>query len=122
MRIAVGMVILALLVLLPGFSVAAGHSVVELRRNPFVHRQIHRPDLPSAAGRGAESNGAEFGPEDIELRSTLVAGDGSLANLNGVIMAPGEVIGRYRLVQVHEDEVVLMRDGRKIVVPAAGNK
>lgn len=107
---------------LPAVATAAEKPLARLRRNPFQHPQIHRSTPQNASDGRSDSSLTEFGPEDIELRTTLVARDGSLANLNGVILAPGEAIGPYRLVQVNEDDVMLIRNGKKIVVTADGNE
>ena len=50
------------------------------------------------------------------LRGTMVAGQQSLANISGVIVSLGEEINGYKLVAIHQREVVLMRgDERRIL-------
>ena len=84
---------LALLVPAPGAW--SGEADYALRHNPFS-----RPELGEvAAGGGAEPAGTAGEPE---LRATLVAGRGSLANVGGELLAVGDEIDGYRLVRVGE--------------------
>jgi hypothetical protein len=50
------------------------------------------------------------------LRATLVAGEASLADLGGVVLAVGEQTHGYRLVEVREFEAVFERGGENLVL------
>jgi hypothetical protein len=55
--------------------------------------------------------------DNLILKSVLVAGSGSQANINGRIVALGEeVVEGYRLTSVSVDGVELRRDGETIVL------
>ncbi len=93
--------------------VAAGELLTEqagIDHNPFERPRELRAhavgnEAPTLMAKGA-----------LELRGVLIAGSGSQANINGRIMALGEVLDGYRLVSVSTEEVQLRRDGEKIVL------
>jgi hypothetical protein len=46
----------------------------------------------------------------LELRGTMAAGEHSLANIGGEILAIGQEISGYRLMAVHQRHVVLEKN------------
>ncbi len=50
---------------------------------------------------------------DARLFATMRSGQHSLANVNGNIIAIGESIDGYRLIEVHERIAVFMNDGKR---------
>ncbi len=83
---------------------ACGANAGELSRNPF---------LPPAdfnvvsAGNGASS----VRQQNLEMRVSgiLVAGDQALVSIAGQILAPGEEVNGYLLVEVTADRAVFQR-------------
>ncbi len=78
----------------------------ELENNPFA-----RPPLQKPSGNPGDDSSAAASADVLELRGTLSAGSGSLANINGVILQVGEEWGGYRLVAVGDRIATLERDG-----------
>lgn len=76
-----------------------------LRIDPFRPRPVARP--PAAPAREPEA----FVPV---LRSTVVAGDRSLANLGGEILSPGQEAHGYRLVEVHAFDALFIHNGQPV--------
>lgn len=103
--------LLAMVVVLSATQVNhAGQSVHALKINPFA-----RP-LESQADRAQSLPSEQAGTVPFVLRGTMVAGQQSLANISGVIVALGKEINGYRLVAIHQREVVLMKgDERRIL-------
>lgn len=88
-----------------------------LKTNPFarsaeVQERVHAP----AAQTAAQKDSVPF-----VLRGTMMAGQQSLANISGVIVPLGEVINGYRLVGVHEREVVLLKDNDRRILTVDGD-
>ena len=98
---------------------AMGEEVSPLRFDPF------RP-LPKTSSRAdSESPGRAPAAFDPSLRSTVVAGEQSMVNLGGAIMAIGEEKNGYRLIEVHPFDAVFERDGKRVrieVERAAGEQ
>ena len=86
-------------------------SLYRLRRDPFDFSAIKPPE-----NRVEEEVIVEAPPVTFELRATLVSKQQSVANLNGKILMEGEEIDGYRLRKIGEDEVVLEKDGKQVVV------
>ncbi|GEM_PF-3201073 len=84
-----------------------------LRHNPFQQpatpAELPAPRAP--AGGGGMRIGDDWQPE---LRAVLQAGDASLANVDGQVLAVGERIRGYRLIQVGERSAVLARGARRL--------
>jgi hypothetical protein len=88
---------------------AQANEVADLVHNPFS-----RPELPSLSGAGSADEARREGK--LELRATLIASDHPMADVNGVILAVGDEVEGFRLVEVDERRAVLERDGTKVVV------
>ena len=80
-------------------------------RDPFA-----RPARPAPAAQ-QEAAVPEEPPVAPRLRAVMVAPGGSLANINGQILAAGEWFGDYQLIKVEERGVTLMKRGVKSVLP-----
>lgn len=104
--------------LLVGAGAAAAEEDGRLRFNPFAVPDL--VGLPGGEGpRAAAPVDEAWQPV---LRATLVAADTSLADLGGVLLAVGEEIHGYRLLEVRPFEAVFERGGERMVLavpPAA---
>lgn len=98
-----------------GAATAGEQPVTEqasIDHNPFERPPALR--APSASGDAAPTL---LAMDNLILKSVLVAGSGSQANINGRIVALGEeVVEGYRLTSVSVDGVELRRDGETIVL------
>ncbi len=86
-------------------------SPPELRFDPF------RPPPPAAIA--PDDSPPDRRPAirfEPVLRSTVVAGERSLANLGGRILALGEEFGGYRLVAVRAFDATFVKDGREVLL------
>lgn len=100
----------ALLALLAAGSVQAADPP-PLRHDPFVrpHSLLASDSLSVAPGSfGSSSN--------IELRGTMVGAQGSLADVAGKIMRPGDSVGGLRLVRVFDDRAEFEFNGKRLMV------
>lgn len=80
-----------------------------LRHNPF--------DRPRALARPRAVPAQVTPPAPpLEVRGVLLAGEGSLANVDGEIVAPGERVGEHELVRVQEDGAVFRHQGQEILI------
>ncbi len=96
----------------PPFVYASELDQAELQRNPF--ERSRRPRVTQPAGQAPIIETAE--EVVLQLRATLVSGSERLANINGTILAPGERILGYRLLRVEEGQVVLVKNGREVLI------
>ena len=88
-----------------------------LKTNPFARSVEVQEEVNAAASQTA----AQKDSIPFVLRGTMMAGPQSLANISGVIVPLGEVINGYRLVGVHEREVVLLKDNDRRVLTVDGD-
>jgi len=88
------------------FAATAEPTTSPLRFNPFL-----APPLSDLAAGGATGSSAAWQPV---LRATLQAGEESLADLGGVVLAIGEETGGYRLLEVREFAAVFDHNGEHI--------
>ena len=89
----------------------SGSDAAPPERDPFI--------IPfEAAHAAALSEGAALS-DTLELRGVLWAGDESLANVSGEILAIGESLEGYVLVEVSEDGAVFERAGTRYSVMLA---
>lgn len=72
-----------------------------------------RPEVDRQKPGAGDRRGEIFAPV---LRSTVVAGRRSVANLGGEILALGEEAHGYRLVSVRAFDATFERDGEQIVL------
>jgi hypothetical protein len=94
----------------------AGQSVHALKINPFA-----RP-VDSQASPAQSVLSGEVASVPFVLRGTMVAGQQSQANISGVIVSLGGEINGYRLVAVHQREVVLLRDDERRILSVDDKK
>ena len=73
-----------------------------LRHNPF-----ERPELE---GRAEDGRAGDKVSGELTLRATLVAGDSSLANINGRTFHLGDEVSGYQISEINEGSVVLFRN------------
>ncbi len=119
---------LAAVVLGAGCIAGAGAAPAseEIRRNPFsVPAGLIEP-VPDAASAAPKPARKRVRRPRFELRAVLAAGDTSLANVDGTLLAIGERHEGYRLVEVGEDGAVFERAGRRWRIalhsPATGDR
>jgi hypothetical protein len=87
---------------------AAAGSAGILHKNPFAHPlpESSQP-VPGAANPAPEV------PVPLELRGTMLAGADSLANIGGLILGIGQEVDGYRIVAIHERQVVVEKNGEQ---------
>ena len=86
---------------------AAGPAGI-LHKNPFAH--------PLAESSQPVVGAADAAPEataPLELRGTMLAGAGSLANIGGLILGIGQEVDGYRIVSIDERQVVIEKNGEQ---------
>jgi hypothetical protein len=90
-------------------TAGAEPTLPQLANNPFKR--------PASAALERQAQEAAAAPAwKPTLRALVAAGNSSLANVDGTIVALGEKIEGYRLVQVSEHEVVFQRGPERLVV------
>ena len=81
-------------------------------KNPF-----NKPDFMSVVEEAPSSLGTADAPRDpLSLKATLLGQGMGLANIDGVVLAPGDEYAGYRLLVVNEGGVVLEREGERVVL------
>lgn len=104
---------LVLLVITFGTLALAEESRAEVATDPFS-----RPDLSQTASQVAPlDTGA-----GLELRGILLAGDHSVVNVGGTIVALGEAIDGYLLTQVSEEAAVFRKNNESIRIRFKGHE
>ena len=103
--------------LLFGNANGAESAYAELKRNPFekpknIQLQSIQKDTKSIVKES---------PSELVLKGTLTAGDHSIANVNGNLLAVGEAIEGYTLVEVSVGSAVLLRDNEKLMLEVNEN-
>ncbi len=94
---------------LGGLALACqAHSAGILHKNPFAHPlpESSQP-VPGVAGAELETSLA------LELRGTMLAGSESLVNISGLILGVGQEVDGYRIVSIHERQVVVEKNGEQ---------
>jgi len=89
-------------------------SAPPLRHDPFA-----RPLLTAAAPKSSASQGnvsVDSAPWSPNLIAVMVAGSHSLVNLEGTIVAIGQEMDGYRLVQVRDREATFTRGKQRVVL------
>lgn len=79
-------------------------------RNPFA-----RPTDAKSAAAAREPRiprTARVAAPKFSVSATVVAGENSVANLDGVVVVLGETLDGYRLAEVHRDKIVLEKSGQ----------
>lgn len=80
-----------------------------LHFDPFKRPAI----LSEPAAPAKNPNRATVEPWSPVLRATILAGEFSMVNLNGVIISLGEEVDGYRLVEVGEQTAVFAKNGKR---------
>ena len=111
----------ALALCLPG---AAWAQAERLLHDPFARPALSELRKPQPLLVPGTEQAAALAPAPApwnpELTAVMVAGRQSIANLDGEMVGIGEKIHGYVLVEVREDEVVLVKDKKRLVVPMRG--
>lgn len=87
----------------------ADSGITSLQHNPFT-----RPAIGSEATAQSVRTPILTRPE--YLRATLVAGKHSLANVDGTLVAIGENIDGYRLIEVSDGSATFATEGETFTV------
>ncbi len=101
-------IVAALLVLLPA-AAAVGDEAPALEHNPFarppskIAPEVDVPGRPTQAG-------------EILLAATMVTNGKGMANVNGLVLRPGDEIHGRRLLRVYEDRAVFLENGKEATV------
>ncbi|OIN05590.1 hypothetical protein [Oceanisphaera psychrotolerans] len=78
-------------------------------RDPFVRPQTELPARTTPTPVVSEP--------DFKLRALLVAGDNSLANIDGTILALGDEFDGYRLISVTQEETLFEKGANRYRIP-----
>lgn len=92
-------------------AVACAAAPAELRHNPFA-----RPAWETVADERGPIPVGPATPVSMDLRATMVSRQDSLANVSGKVVAVGDSVQGYELVEVLEDHAVFERQGQRIIV------
>ncbi len=113
-------IIMLIIVALPTTTMAK--SLVILERDPFQRpRPVNRKqDRSGPKTKTVVKPLAELAVK-LKLKATLVAGQDSMANVEGVLLKLGESIKGYRLLQVRKGEAVFEKNGEVIVISMDNN-
>ena len=104
--------IFALAVIMAAEASADHSEVPTLRFDPFKRPALLSQPAPPAR----KPTGDAREPWSPVLRATMLAGDFSMVNLNGVIISVGEEVDGYRLVEVGEQTAVFAKNGKRHVL------
>ena len=102
-----------------GCAAGVAHAQVDgPTHDPFVR--------PAASMRRPERGGETVQPGAEEpwkptLRAVMLAGAASMVDVDGTVVRIGEEIGGYRLVEVHEEEAVFEKSGKRYVLKIASH-
>jgi len=96
------------LVIAYGMALTANAAQI-LQNDPF--RQPEFAVMPQKVVANASKSVKEVWLP--QLRATIRAGNGSMANINGEIIKIGEKIDGFKLVEVHERDAFFIKDGTK---------
>ncbi len=106
-------IVAALIALLCGGGAHSG----ELQHNPFkrpeISPQAHAVSTPT---KKKTSVARKPRAPAFRLYTTLVAGEDSMANINGKLLSIGDELSGYRLTQVAEREVVMVKRNHRVTV------
>ena len=108
MKPAMSSALLILLTTLP--ATASDAPPVLLRHDPF------RRPAPPLAPRTTDPAAPAPAAWQPTLRGVLLAGAGSLANVDGQMVGIGDRIEGHRLVSVSDRQAIFEKDGRRIVL------
>lgn len=89
---------------------AAGPAA--LQHDPFARPTLATIAPPAPGGASAPKDP----PWQPRVNAVLVAGSKSLANVDGFVVELGQEINGYRLVEVSESGVVLVKERQRLVV------
>lgn len=106
------------LLCLPGLAAA---QAAGLKHDPFA-RPVLVPRPASAESVPGNSVKAPV-PDSIwkpELRAIMVAGPKSIVNVAGALVRIGEQIDGYRLVEVHEETAVFVKNTKRVTLSLRG--
>ena len=101
----------------PGFGWAQADA---LNHDPFAPPAfLTAPPLTAAPARGNAGVGKGALPEPAwkpELTAVMVAGPKSVVSIDGKIVRLGEEIDGHRLVEVHEQTAVFVKDRKRVTL------
>lgn len=93
-------------------SGVAGVQADNLKHDPFV-RPLLLPQPTSAAQASASA-------AKPELRAIMAAGPESIVNIEGVLLRRGEQFNGYRLLEVHEETAVFIKNNKRVTLSLHG--
>ena len=85
----------------------AAETTGTLQINPFINSYMGEKETAKPTAVKTTP------PPALELRGTMIAGPNSQANIGGTILAIGDDVEGYILVEVQQRHVVLDRNGTK---------
>lgn len=103
------------LALLIGFC-AFAHAEHALKHDPFARPLLIETKPESVAGAATAASVEEDIPWQPTLSAVLVAGQQSLATVDGVILKLGDEKDGYRLVQVKNFQAIFKKGKKRVVL------
>lgn len=95
-------------------SVLANETMIQLSRDPF------KPTLPGIT-MIPQSQTKNHSNELFELRGVIWDGPHSMVNISGHLLAVGEILDGYQLVQITEQTIYFRRGEELIEIPVEQN-
>ncbi len=94
-------------------SIASSQSRA-LEHDPFVKPQRIAAQRHSVDAAKAPASEVREPSWKAELRAVMIAGSASMVNVDGAVLRMGEEIKGYRLIEVHDNVAVFIKDGRRV--------
>ncbi|MGB5579145.1 MAG: hypothetical protein WBM68_01150 [Woeseia sp.] len=105
----IGALFATALVIAPAAGLA--DELPEIRQNPFA-----RPSSVVIADEEPRSFAETGTRTSLDLRATMVSDQGSLANVAGKVVSPGETVQGFTLLRVHEDRAIFDYQGERVTI------
>ncbi len=96
--------------------VCGGVHGEELLHNPFKRPQISPATKVTGVKHKTTSTAKKRRAPSFRLTTTMVAGMDSMANINGKLLAIGDSLSGYRLTEVEEHAVLMVKQNHKVIV------
>ena len=94
----------------------AGDYPAFISRDPFQQPADMRDPLAERGQQEENSEGIIEAGVGLQLRAIILAGNASMADVNGEIIGPGEEVEGYRLISINADRVFLEKEGVRVEV------
>ncbi len=95
----------------------SGQGFTDSNRNKLTKNPFIKPSLVDVEADRTRTNSKQTHTlSNINLRATLSSDDGSLANVDGIMVFVGEKVKGYELIDVSEGSATFIKNGKKITL------